>query len=239
MARILLVTGGCRSGKSAYAQRRAMAVPGQRAYVATCPVVDEETARRIAAHRRAREGQGWLTIEEPTDLEGVLRRHAAMDVLLVDCLTLWINNLLYEAGRAGRPLDEPPCGAMLQAATGLTPGTSVVVRPAYMTLSLMFYRPDLRFPGVLDPQKALAPETRALLPSWVYCCAEPPDVLLVGHGSVGPNEELPTGGHEYAMANVLKLFWFDRTRPELPWHSFRYDDADDQRLGILVFKRKD
>jgi adenosylcobinamide kinase/adenosylcobinamide-phosphate guanylyltransferase len=39
-----------------------------------------------------------------------------MDVLLVDCLTLWINNLLYEAGRAGRPLDEPPCGAMLQAA---------------------------------------------------------------------------------------------------------------------------
>ena len=116
MARILLVTGGCRSGKSAYAQRRAMAVPGQRAYVATCPVVDEETARRIAAHRRAREGQGWLTIEEPTDLEGVLRRHAAMDVLLVDCLTLWINNLLYEAGRAGRPLDEPPCGAMLQAA---------------------------------------------------------------------------------------------------------------------------
>jgi adenosylcobinamide kinase/adenosylcobinamide-phosphate guanylyltransferase len=111
-----LVTGGCRSGKSAYAQRRAMAVPGQRAYVATCPVVDEETARRIAAHRRAREGQGWLTIEEPTDLEGVLRRHAAMDVLLVDCLTLWINNLLYEAGRAGRPLDEPPCGAMLQAA---------------------------------------------------------------------------------------------------------------------------
>jgi 4-amino-4-deoxy-L-arabinose transferase-like glycosyltransferase len=130
-------------------------------------------------------------------------------------------------------------GAMLQAATGLTPGTSVVVRPAYMTLSLMFYRPDLRFPGVLDPQKALAPETRALLPSWVYCCAEPPDVLLVGHGSVGPNEELPTGGHEYAMANVLKLFWFDRTRPELPWHSFRYDDADDQRLGILVFKRKD
>jgi adenosylcobinamide kinase/adenosylcobinamide-phosphate guanylyltransferase len=116
MAKIMLVTGGCRSGKSAYAERRAMALPGRRAYVATCPVVDEEMARRIAAHRRAREGQGWVTIEEPTDLEGVLRRHAAVDVLLIDCLTLWINNLLYEAGRAGRQLDEPPCRELLDAA---------------------------------------------------------------------------------------------------------------------------
>ena len=116
MAKILLVTGGCRSGKSVYAQHRAMALPGRRAYVATCPVVDEEMARRIAAHRQAREGQGWVTVEEPTDLEGVLRRHAAMDVVLIDCLTLWINNLLYEAGRAGREMADPPCREMLDAA---------------------------------------------------------------------------------------------------------------------------
>ena len=116
MAKILLVTGGCRSGKSAYAERRAMALPGRRAYVATCPVVDEEMARRIAAHRRARDGQGWVTVEEPIDLEGVLRRHAATDVLLIDCLTLWVNNLLYEAERAGREIDEPPCREMLDAA---------------------------------------------------------------------------------------------------------------------------
>ena len=97
MAKIVLVTGGCRSGKSAYAQHRAMAL-------------------RIAAHRQAREGQGWVTIEEPADLEGVLRRHAAMDVVLIDCLTLWINNLLYEAGRAGREMADPPCREMLDAA---------------------------------------------------------------------------------------------------------------------------
>jgi adenosylcobinamide kinase/adenosylcobinamide-phosphate guanylyltransferase len=116
MAKIVLVTGGCRSGKSAYAERRAMALPGRRAYVATCPVIDDEMARRIADHRRAREGQGWITIEEPIDLEGTLRRHAAMDVLLIDCLTLWINNLLYEAERAGREPGEPPCVAMLDTA---------------------------------------------------------------------------------------------------------------------------
>ena len=126
MAKIVLVTGGCRSGKSAYAERRAMALPGRRAYVATCPVVDEEMARRIAAHRRAREGQGWVTIEEPTDLEGVLRCHAEMDVLLIDCLTLWINNLLYEADRAGHAIDEPPCREMLDAAEA-RPGWVILV----------------------------------------------------------------------------------------------------------------
>ena len=55
MARIVLVTGGCRSGKSAYAQRLAESLPPTRLYVATCPVTDDEMQRRIEQHRRARQ----------------------------------------------------------------------------------------------------------------------------------------------------------------------------------------
>lgn len=95
MAEIVLVTGGSRSGKSRYAQELAEAVAGKRTFVATCPVVDEEMAERIRRHQRAR-GTGWITIEETVDLPGALRRAAGSGVVLVDCLTLWVNNLLYE-----------------------------------------------------------------------------------------------------------------------------------------------
>ena len=99
MAKIILITGGSRSGKSAYAQRLAEALPGPRAYVATCPVIDTETAERVKLHREARSASSWETIEEPVDLAGAIGRAATYRVLLVDCLTLWVNNLLYEAER--------------------------------------------------------------------------------------------------------------------------------------------
>jgi len=70
MARIVLVTGGCRSGKSAYAEHLPSAAPS-RLYVATAPASDEEMQRRIDEHRRARQGRGWETIEEQLDLAGV------------------------------------------------------------------------------------------------------------------------------------------------------------------------
>ncbi|HOI75969.1 MAG TPA: bifunctional adenosylcobinamide kinase/adenosylcobinamide-phosphate guanylyltransferase [Syntrophales bacterium] len=112
MAEIILVTGGSRSGKSRYAQELAESMAGKRAFVATCPVVDEEMAERIRRHQRAR-GAGWITIEETVDLPGALRRAAGSGVVLVDCLTLWVNNLLYEETLRSAREDgtEGPAGA--------------------------------------------------------------------------------------------------------------------------------
>ena len=104
--KIVLVTGGARSGKSAYAQRLAETLAGPRAFIATCPVTDDEMRRRIRAHQRARKGGQFETIEEPVNLAAVLRRGGKYRVLLVDCLTLWVNNLLFEAAQRGRELDE-------------------------------------------------------------------------------------------------------------------------------------
>ena len=103
MARTLLVTGGSRSGKSAYAQALAESLPGPRGFVATCPVIDDEMQRRIAKHQKARSKGKWRTIEETLDLPGVIVREAKCPVLLVDCLTLWINNLMYDAEQHSRP----------------------------------------------------------------------------------------------------------------------------------------
>jgi adenosylcobinamide kinase/adenosylcobinamide-phosphate guanylyltransferase len=120
MARIALVTGGCRSGKSTYAQQMAESLPPSRLYVATCPVTDEEMQRRIDQHRRARHDRNWETIEERLDLTSVFRRHGQHNVLLVDCVTLWINNLMYHAEHEARRVTETDvteqCGPMLDAA---------------------------------------------------------------------------------------------------------------------------
>ncbi|GAB4344749.1 MAG: bifunctional adenosylcobinamide kinase/adenosylcobinamide-phosphate guanylyltransferase [Candidatus Abyssubacteria bacterium] len=97
MARIILITGGSRSGKSTYAQKLAESLPGARAFVATSPATDAEMRERIRRHRRSRSRSGWHTIEEPVDLAGVLNRADAFDVVLVDCLTLWVSNLMYQA----------------------------------------------------------------------------------------------------------------------------------------------
>jgi adenosylcobinamide kinase/adenosylcobinamide-phosphate guanylyltransferase len=87
MAKIILITGGSRSGKSAFAQKTAEALPGPRTYIATCPVIDREMGERIRKHREARRGKGWETIEETVDPAGVIRRAGTSRVLLVDCLT--------------------------------------------------------------------------------------------------------------------------------------------------------
>ncbi|MBI2267655.1 MAG: bifunctional adenosylcobinamide kinase/adenosylcobinamide-phosphate guanylyltransferase [Armatimonadetes bacterium] len=95
MARIILITGGCRSGKSRYAEELAESFGSSLIYVATCPVVDEEMRQRIARHQAARKEAGWRTIEETTDLARVLGENTGRETLLVDCLTLWVNNILY------------------------------------------------------------------------------------------------------------------------------------------------
>ena len=88
------VLGGARSGKSAFAQRRALESGLQVIYLATAEAGDAEMAERIARHRAERPAE-WGLVEEPLDLAGALRRHAAPNhCLLVDCLTLWLCNLL-------------------------------------------------------------------------------------------------------------------------------------------------
>lgn len=130
MSRMILVTGGARSGKSAYAQGLAEALPGPRAYVATCPVTDAEIAERICKHRQARSILDWQTLEEPIDLTSALTRSASCPTVLVDCLTLWISNLMYQAEGENRSLSEDDvqqsCLTLI-AAVQRHPGTVILV----------------------------------------------------------------------------------------------------------------
>jgi adenosylcobinamide kinase/adenosylcobinamide-phosphate guanylyltransferase len=93
-ARIILVIGGARSGKSRHAQLLAEQAAGPLTFVATAQAFDAEMADRIARHRADRDGR-WRTVEAPVDLAAAIAdRDAAGGVLLVDCLTLWASNLL-------------------------------------------------------------------------------------------------------------------------------------------------
>ncbi len=94
---LTLVIGGCRSGKSSHALETAEACPGtHRVFIATCEPKDEEMRNRVTRHQAERGGR-WQTEEAPLDLAGaVTRLGAAADVLLVDCLTLWISNRILQ-----------------------------------------------------------------------------------------------------------------------------------------------
>ncbi len=96
---VILVLGGARSGKSAYAEQLIAQVPCARpAYVATAEAGDTEMGRRIAVHL-LRRGGSWRTVEAPLDVVAAITEHAAPDApVVVDCLTLWLSNLL-AAGR--------------------------------------------------------------------------------------------------------------------------------------------
>jgi len=89
----LLVLGGARSGKSRYAEGRIVAEGGARTYIATAQAFDDEMRDRIVRHRDDR-GPGWSTIETPIDLVDAIGRAAPDAAVLVDCLTLWVSNLL-------------------------------------------------------------------------------------------------------------------------------------------------
>jgi adenosylcobinamide kinase/adenosylcobinamide-phosphate guanylyltransferase len=94
-AGITLVLGGARSGKSAYAEDLVLASRLEPLYVATAEAGDAEMAERIGHHRQRR-GPAWRTVEEPLELESALGRHASEGrAVLVDCLTLWLSNLMH------------------------------------------------------------------------------------------------------------------------------------------------
>jgi adenosylcobinamide kinase/adenosylcobinamide-phosphate guanylyltransferase len=94
--KLTLILGGARSGKSAYAEGLALhrARAGEALYLATAEALDGEMKERIDRHQ-ARRGTGWITVEEPLDLVGAIRRHdRAGRPILVDCLTLWLSNVM-------------------------------------------------------------------------------------------------------------------------------------------------
>jgi adenosylcobinamide kinase/adenosylcobinamide-phosphate guanylyltransferase len=118
----ILVLGGARSGKSRQAEALAMEHDGQRIYIATAEITDEEMRERIATHRKARDGKGWETVEEPLGLPATLMRLSKPDtVILVDCLTLWLNNILFNE----RPVT--PAIQALSSALSNARGTVILV----------------------------------------------------------------------------------------------------------------
>jgi len=96
MAKIILITGGARSGKSSHALELAESLSTKRLFVATCPTIDAEMAERVKRHQLERKGRGWVTIECEKDLANVFGNpRRGFDVVLVDCITLWVNNILF------------------------------------------------------------------------------------------------------------------------------------------------
>lgn len=102
--RIVFVLGGSRSGKSKYAESLAGSISEPKTYLATSPVIDQEMQSRIRKHIQTRQGRGWTTIEEQLDLDRVITD--TQGTILVDCITLWINNLMYHAEVANQAFAE-------------------------------------------------------------------------------------------------------------------------------------
>jgi adenosylcobinamide kinase/adenosylcobinamide-phosphate guanylyltransferase len=114
LPRVCLVLGGARSGKSRYAESLVEGAAARALYLATAEALDGEMAERIGRHR-ARRGALWQTIEEPLALVDRLSRESRVDrPILVDCLTLWLANLL----QAGRAVDGE-IAALVEALPGL------------------------------------------------------------------------------------------------------------------------
>ena len=131
----VFVLGGCRSGKSSHALELAERTPGtRRLFLATCVVRDEEMKDRVDRHKRERSDQ-WKALEIPVDIPDAIREHSAQaDVILVDCLTLWVSNLLLEnkdmddilghVQRLTRSIEASQCPVILvsnEIGTGIVP----------------------------------------------------------------------------------------------------------------------
>lgn len=106
MGKTILITGGARSGKSVIAETKTLGLGPHAVYIATAEAQDSEMSARIAAHQ-ARRGPEWTTHAEPLDVVAALKATDGQGPRLLDCLTLWLSNLMF-AGRdwqeAGRDL---------------------------------------------------------------------------------------------------------------------------------------
>lgn len=120
---LTLLTGGARSGKSALAVRRALRSPRPITFVATGQARDDEMAERIARHQAERPAS-WVTVEEPLELADVVAQQPAGRLLIVDCLALWVSNLMERGDDEAAVLSH---AERLAAAAAAHPGGVVVV----------------------------------------------------------------------------------------------------------------
>ncbi len=135
MGKFTVITGGARSGKSDFALQLAEGVKGNRIFAATARATDREMEERIARHRRER-GTSWETLEEPLNLVALVEGVASeTEILLIDCITVWVTNLmieakwddqriLEEAERLGGVLGEAPFDAVVvtnEVGSGIVP----------------------------------------------------------------------------------------------------------------------
>lgn len=104
---IILVTGGARSGKSTFAEKLCMSRSSEAIYMATAEAYDQEMSERIRAHRSQREDGAylWHTIEEPIEvaetLQGLMEATLPVPTILLDCLTMWLSNILLAKEQEG------------------------------------------------------------------------------------------------------------------------------------------
>lgn len=93
--KIVFITGGARSGKSAFALKEAAKFSGRKAFIATAEALDEEMKERIEKHKKQR-GNDWDTYEEPVKIANVINKIGEQyNVIIIDCLTLWLSNLMH------------------------------------------------------------------------------------------------------------------------------------------------
>ncbi len=142
MEKTIFVIGGCRSGKSSHALRLGESFPGRRKiFVATCVPQDSEMRQRVHRHQQDR-GPHWSTLEVPVALaEGIAKEGPHADLMLIDCLTLWVSNLML-AYEDQKPIDarverlcavlrNPPCPLILvsnEVGAGIVPENALARR---------------------------------------------------------------------------------------------------------------
>ncbi len=134
MREIVLIIGGCRSGKSGHALHLADQFAGHKIFIATCVPLDKEMEQRVSHHQKQR-NPNWKTLDVPLLLPEAIRENSGPgQVILVDCLTLWINNLLMEnddpenidttVEQLARSLENAECPVILvsnEVGTGIVP----------------------------------------------------------------------------------------------------------------------
>jgi adenosylcobinamide kinase/adenosylcobinamide-phosphate guanylyltransferase len=121
--KIYLITGGARSGKSAFAERLANGMTGKRAYIATAQALDPEMAARIQ-HHRERRGAAWDTYEEPLAIADLLvKLNERYQIVLLDCLTLWLSNVMAHNCGDDASIPAPMCWSAIKSFDG----TSIIV----------------------------------------------------------------------------------------------------------------
>jgi adenosylcobinamide kinase/adenosylcobinamide-phosphate guanylyltransferase len=141
MNKTILVIGGCRSGKSSHALNLANQIPGHKIFIATCMPHDKEMEERVLLHKKQR-SRVWTTLEVPVRLpEEISKNSRKENVILVDCLTLWLSNLLLENNDQGnmdghirklvRSLENARCPIILvsnEVGTGIVPENKLARR---------------------------------------------------------------------------------------------------------------